>query len=512
MTVTPSPASSAGPSATPLFATADPSSQQALRDAVALVLDAVATHALDASGSWSGLAAPHLADEVGRLDPCPPEGVPLAQVVEEIGTTILAHSVRTTDPGTVAHLHCPTLIPAAATELAIGVLNQSMDSFDQAPAATFAEDHLVRWLASLTGLGPSASGIVTAGGTASNLLGLTLARARAARRAGCDVAADGLPAEAARWKIVCSDAAHFSVQQAAALLGLGHRSVVPVATDAAGRLDVAALDAVLAALAANGEVPIALVATAGTTDLGAVDPLRAMADRAHQLDLWFHVDAAVGSAFLLSPTLAPLLDGIERADSVTADLHKLWWQPIGASALLVRDAAAFELIRLNSTYLNRAEDEDLGVVNLVTRSLDTSRRFDALKVLVSLRTVGRRRMGAMVDHVAELATATGRVIASHPDLELAAEPQTVTCVFRWRGRDLDEAELDRVNTAIQRSLFASGEATVGRTTYRGRSHLKLTLINPLVTLADTTVLLDRIAEVGHLVCADHPRTMAAPLR
>lgn len=502
--------------AIPVFATSDPASHQALRDAVELVLDAVIARSLDGSGSWSGMAPDALAAAVGRLDPCPPDGVPLAQVVDEVGATIVANSVRTTDVGTVAHLHCPTLIPSAATELAIGVLNQSMDSFDQAPAATFAEDHLVRWLASLTGLGPSASGVVTAGGTASNLLGLTLARARAARRVGCDVAADGLPPEASRWKVLCSDAAHFSVQQAVALLGLGHRAVVPVATDAAGRLHVGALDDALAALDASGDVPIALVATAGTTDLGAIDPLRKMADRARQRDLWFHVDAAVGSAFLLSPTLAPLLDGIEAADSVTADLHKLWWQPIGASALLVQDAAAFELIRLNSAYLNRTDDEDLGVINLVSRSLDTSRRFDALKVLVSLRSLGRNRMAAMVDHVVALATDTGRAIAAHPDLELAAEPQTVTCVFRWRGpgpdRLDDDAELDRINIELQRSLFASGEATLGRTTFRGATHLKLTLINPLATLDDTTALLDRIAAVGRSVATDRPRSMApAPM-
>ena len=328
-------------------------------------------------------------------------------LLAQLGDDVLAHGVNVADPRCAAHLHCPTLLPAAAAELAIGATNQSLDSFDQAPAATLVEDHLVRWLAATLGFA-TGSGVLTSGGTASNLLGLLLARERACARVAGHGAGAGLPAQHARWRIVASRAAHDSVRRAAAVLGLGtdcrrrrrHRSRRADRRRGARR-------ASWPRSPPPGDEPIAIVATAGTTDLGAIDPLAAIAERARACGAWLHVDAAVGSAFALSPRLAPLLAGIERADSITADLHKLWFMPIGASALLVRDVALLDAVHHHSDYLNRADDEADGVLNLVGRSLDTSRRFDALKILVGLRSTGRRRMAAMVEGLVDLARGGG---------------------------------------------------------------------------------------------------------
>jgi L-2,4-diaminobutyrate decarboxylase len=241
-----------------------------------------------------------------------------------------------------------------------------------------------------------------------------------------------------------------------------------------------------------------VVGTAGTTDLGAIDPLPALAERAAARNAWFHVDAAVGGALVLSPRLAPLVAGLDRADSITTDLHKLWWQPIGASALLVRDAGRFDLLHRHSDYLDRADDDDLGLLNLVRRSLDTSRRFDALKVLVSLRSTGRRRLATMIEHLVDTAHETSRRVDRHPHLELLAPPSTITIVFRWRpaGTAADGAALDAANTAIQRRLFATGRAVLGRTRHRARVALKLTLVNPQATVDDLARLTDRVAAEG----------------
>ncbi|MGE4030798.1 MAG: aspartate aminotransferase family protein [Thermoleophilia bacterium] len=408
---------------------------------------------------------------------------------------MLEQGVRTADPGAAAHLHAPTLIASAVAEMIVGATNQSMDSYDQAPAATLVEDLLVRRLAELVGPGGGGSGVLTAGGTASNLLGLLLARDRAAREAGADPRDHGLPPDASGWAILASEAAHDSVRRAAAVLGLGEAAVTSVAVDERGAMDVGALDAALAALRQDGRRPIAIVATAGTTDLGAVDPLAALAARAAAAGAWFHVDAAVGSALALSPRLRALLDGIMAADSVTADLHKLWWQPIGASALLVRDPAALEGVHHHSDYLDRAEDD--GVLNLVGRSLDTSRRFDALKILVGLRATGTRRLGEMVEHVVALAGRAARRVEERDDLELLAPPTTVMVAFRWVPPGGGEPDaVDAANTAAQRRLFADGEAVIGRTRLRGRTALKLTLVNPLVGDDDVAALLDRTARAA----------------
>jgi L-2,4-diaminobutyrate decarboxylase len=261
-----------------------------------------------------------------------------------------------------------------------------------------------------------------------------------------------------------------------------------VETDARGAIDVRALDATLARLRDDGLRPIAFVATAGTTDLGAIDPIAALAERARAHGAWLHVDAAVGSGLMLSESLRSRLHGIERADSVTCDLHKLWWQPFPASALLVPDVAVLRGVHYASVYLNRPEDEAEGQLNLVGRSLDTSRRFDALKVLIALRATGRRRMAELVERCVALAEHGAAAVRARPQLELVAEPSSVMVCFRVRGDDA-------LNTRVQRALFASGEAVLGRTRVKGAVVLKLTLVNPLITPEHIDALLDRVA--GH---------------
>ncbi|MGA7834222.1 MAG: pyridoxal-dependent decarboxylase, partial [Acidimicrobiales bacterium] len=310
----------------------------------------------------SALSPEELHRIITDIEICPDNGIGLSRMLEELGADVWAHGVVPSDPRTVAHLHPPTLLPAVVTDLSIAATNQSMDSWDQAPAATELELHLMSWLASLIGLPDTGSGIMTSGGTASNVLGITLARSLAASKIGVDVLKSGLPSEARNWRVICSDQAHFSVQRAAAQLGLGRDAVVAVASTASGAMDIAALDAALLDLDANGLRPLALVATAGTTDLGAIDPLEAIGERARRWDAWYHVDAAVAGAFLLSERLRPEVRGLELADSVTVDFHKLWWQPFNASALVVRDVASFDLLRVKSNYLDRGDELD-GMIN-----------------------------------------------------------------------------------------------------------------------------------------------------
>ena len=458
------------------FVTADPRTHEALRAAANAVVDALArAHA--PAGPRSPLTTEQLKAAADALDPCPPEGAPIEQVLEQLAP-ILEGGIRLGDPRTVAHLHPTPLIAAAAAELAVGVTNQSMDAFDASPAATYAEDALVRWLAREHGLGAAGSGVMTMGGTASNLLGLLLAR----DRAGENVRRDGLPPN--EWRIVASAASHDSIRRSAALLGLGTEAVIGVPTERSGAMSVEALDKAI-----EGHHVIAFVGTAGTTDLGAIDPLQALADRAAERDAWFHVDAAVGSGLVLSERQRPRLHGIERANSVTADLHKLWWQPFSASALFVPDVHILRAVHHASVYLNRPEDEAEGQLNLVGRSLDTSRRFDALKVLIALRAAGRRRLGEMIDTCLELAQHAGRAIQARPELELLTRPSTVMVAFRHRADDA-------TNIRIHRDLFASGRAVIGRTTVDGTVALKLTLLNPHTTPHDVDTLLDEIVSAG----------------
>ncbi len=455
------------------FVTADKATHDALRDAAQAVTDAI-DRAAALPGPREPLTPAELAT-AAALDPLPEDGAPLRQVLESDVASILAGGIRLGDPNTVAHLHPAPLIPAAAAELAIGVTNQSMDAFDASPAATFVEDALVTRLAQLHGLGDTGSGVMTMGGTASNLLGLLLAR----DRAGNDVRTKGLPPN--DWRIVASQAAHDSVRRSAALLGLGTDAVIGIPTDETGAMDPDAIP--------TGANVIAIVGTAGTTDLGAIDPLHRLAGEAEKRGAWFHVDAAVGSGLTLSERHRHRLQGIERADSVTADLHKLWWMPFGASALLVPNVGILRAVHHESVYLNRPEDEAEGQLNLVGRSLDTSRRFDALKILIAFRTVGRKRLGEMVDTVLDLTQAAARAIEARPELSLVAPPSTIMVAFRHAGGD-------DLNIRIHRELFASGAAVIGRTRVHGAVALKLTLMNPATTVEDIEAILDLVVSAG----------------
>lgn len=434
------------------------------------------------SGPRSPKTPRQLHDTIWATPVCPEVGLEAQSVFAELAENVWAHGVVPFDAGCVAHLHPPATVSAAVTDLMIGATNQSMDSWDQAPAATEVELHLLSWLAHEIGFPSSGSGIMTSGGTASNVLGITLARSWAAAKIGVDVLKTGLPPEAASWRILCADQAHFSIQRAAAQLGLGRDAVVTVATTEAGRMDVTALDETIAQLQSAQCQVIAIVGTAGTTDLGVIDPLGEIAQRARDIDAWFHVDAAVAGSFLLSDALRPRLAGIALADSVTVDFHKLWWQSFNASALVVRDAERFDLLRVKSSYLDRG-DEMEGMINLVGRSLDTSRRFDAAKVVASLRTIGRRDFGAMLDYLVGLTEYANERLGVSTTLRLLTPSDAVMCVF-----DASDASADDLRR-VQQQLLSRGEMVLGRTTIKGRPALKFTFMNPLVTRGDVEHLI-----------------------
>lgn len=412
-------------------------------------------------------------DAVLGGDVLPDDGVGEEEALAELVRVTAAGAADPTDPACVGHLHCPPLDVAVAADLVASALNQSMDSWDQAPAATVLEQRVVGALGRLAGL-PDAAGVLTTGGTASTYTALLLAR----------------DADAAPVRVYGSEIAHFSADRGAHLLGLG--DVVKVPLDAARRLDVAALARLL--IQAPAEERPVVVATAGSTDFGSIDPLRDLAALVHAHGGWLHVDAAYGGGVLFSDAHRHLVDGIELADTVSLDLHKLGWQPAAAGVLLTRVPGLFGPLARRAAYLNPVDDEDEGYTSLLGRSLRTTRRADVLKVAVTLRALGRRGLGERVDRCLALAQHAARAIAARPELELLCEPVLSTVVFRYVGRD-GTATCEQ-NGRLRRDLLASGRAVVGRTEHEGLVRLKLTLLNPAATEADVDHVLDLVLEAG----------------
>ena len=416
--------------------------------------------------------------------------------IAHILRTIVENSVSVSDPRTAAHLHCPPLQAALAAEVVISALNQSMDSFDQAPIATIVEQKMIRWLCGEAGLPATADGTFTTGGSQSNYMGLLLARdAFLKKQWNWSAQKSGLPAEANRLRILCSEVAHFTVEKSASQLGLGTDSVVRIDVDEHFRMKPPALRDAFPGLSGEGLLPMAVVATAGTTDFGSIDPLQEISSIAREAGCWLHIDAAYGGALLFSAEHREKTSGIELADSLTIDFHKLFWQPIPCSAFLLRDESHFDSIKLYADYLNPELHEDEGVPNLVTTSLLTSRRFDALKLWISFQSLGRDKLAAMIDRTIALAAHAAAVVRQTSQLELMAEPQLSTAVFRYVPSKPD-VDVDLLNHKIRQQLFDEGPAIIGHTRVRGLQCLKFTCMNPSVSEEEIEGLIRLIVECG----------------
>ncbi|PTM91683.1 pyridoxal phosphate-dependent decarboxylase family protein [Streptomyces sp. VMFN-G11Ma] len=434
-----------------------PEGRDALRPLLATVLDALdeGAHArggpLPAGGPEAVTARVH--DAAG--DVLPQDGEP-----DALHTLVRALAEGAADPAhplCAAHLHCPPLAVATAADLAASVLNPSLDSWDQAPAASALEALVTRTLAREAG---ASDAVVTTGATEAHQIALLLAR----------------ELHGPHTRLVCGTNAHHSLPRAAWLLGLPDPVTLPAP---AGTLDPAALDKALTAHPG----PHLVAATAGTTDAGLIDPLPEIAAlcRAHRARL--HIDAAYGGGLLFSDRHREKLAGLERAHTIALDLHKLGWQPVAAGLLAVRHPRDLAALHQHTDYLNADDDIAAGLPDLLGRSLRTTRRPDILKIAVTLKTLGRSGLGALIDQVCGHAREFAALVHDHPGFELHDRPTISTVLFR-PARVGDDTV-----AAVRRTLLHQGHAVLGRARLDGRLWLKATLLNPHTRPADLATLL-----------------------
>ncbi|OLQ90186.1 aminotransferase class III [Vibrio panuliri] len=415
----------------------------------------------------------------------------LGKVIDDTAQLVAKNSIIVQHPNCIAHLHTPPLMPSIVAEAMIATLNQSMDSWDQASAATYVEQRVVDWMCEKYQLGNQADGIFTSGGTQSNLMGLLLARDWVAdQRNGHSVQKQGLPSFADKLRILCSKKSHFTVQKSASLLGLGEQSVSCVECESNGAIKTEALQAEIVSLKQQGLIPFVIVATAGTTDHGAIDDLAAIAEIAKQHSLWLHVDAAYGGALILSQHKSRL-NGIEQADSLSVDFHKLFFQTVSCGALLVKDNAHFKYLLHHADYLNREHDE---LPNLVDKSIATTKRFDALKVFMTMQSVGPRTLGDMYDHLVEQTQQVANLVRNSEGFELLAEPSLTTVLFRAVNNKV--TDLDAFNQSLRLEALTRGVAVLGETVVADKAALKLTILNPCLEMTDFTALFREVESLA----------------
>ncbi|MFF1375358.1 pyridoxal phosphate-dependent decarboxylase family protein [Streptomyces sp. NPDC058308] len=453
----------------------------ALRPLLAAALEGLYTGAAARCGPLPAGGPEAVADRVrAAAEPIlPQQGAGPEDALRTLVHTLAEGAADPADPLCAAHLHCPPLAVAAAADLAASALNPSMDSWDQAPAATALEALVTRALAAEIHDGGDA--LVTTGGTEANQLALLLAREA--------------PATPGPVRLLVGENAHHSLARAAWLLGLPDPVTVPAP---AGTLDPAALDEALTEL--GGPPGTFLVAaTAGTTDAGLIDPLDEIADLCAAHGARLHIDAAYGGGLLFSDTRREQLRGIHRADTVALDLHKLGWQPAAAGLIAVRDPRDLHALTHRADYLNADDDTDAGLPDLLGRSLRTTRRPDVLKIAVTLKALGRTGLGALVDQVCDQAREFAGLIDAHPGFELYDTPAISTVLFRPANATDDHI------AHVRRRLLTEGTAVLGRADLDGRRWLKATLLNPHTRPGDLAALLKLVEEPDPA-----PTTGAAP--
>lgn len=386
-------------------------------------------------------------------------------------------------------LHCPVLLVSLLAEQISAAINTAVETWDQSAGATLIEEAVVKWLCNRVGFhNKEGDGVFTSGGTQSNLMGLLLAREQAKQESNAT--------DLQELYVFCTEYTHFSVQKAIKLLGLSQKAMIMVETDAQRQLDPTDLEKKLAKLKQKGGQVMAVIATAGTTDFGSIDPLNAIASVCQRYNCYLHVDAAYGGVLITSKLHRHRLNGIEHADSVGLDLHKGFFQPVSCSVLLVKNASLLRHCTHHAEYLNPHSQLQNGVPDLVNKSLQTTRRFDALKIWLSLRTVGPDAIGNMIDTLLLNTKMLYEYIIELPELEILQCPSLSTLVFRFYNSRLTQEELDRCNDAIREKLNITGRAMIASTRIDSRRFLKFTLLNPTTDVDSLKKLLDELIKIG----------------
>jgi glutamate/tyrosine decarboxylase-like PLP-dependent enzyme len=364
--------------------------------------------------------------------------------------------------------------------------------------ANHVEAQVVDWCKEIVGLPPAAGGLLVSGGSMANFVGLAVARNATA---GIDVRAEGVQGLPARTTIYASTEVHSCVQKAIELLGLGSRALRKAPVDAAFRVDVGALAAMIEADRAAGLEPCCVIGTAATINTGSVDDLEALADLCAREKLWFHVDGAIGAVLALSPRHRGLVAGIERADSVALDLHKWLQIPFEAGCALVRDRQLHRsTFALTPEYLERTERGlASGPLWFSEYGLQLSRCFRALKVWMSFKEHGSERYAALIDRTIEQAQRLAGLVAQTPHLELMAPVVTNIVCFRYNPGGSTVAELNALNEELLIRLHESGVAAPSYTTLGGSYCLRAAIANHRTRDDDLPVLVEAVARLGREV-------------
>lgn len=427
-------------------------------------------------------------------EPLPREPEELETIYRSFVTNVLPYASGNLHPrffGWVQGAGTPT---GALADLLAATMNANVGGRNH--GAVYVERTVLRWFCELFGMGDRASGVLTVGASAANLIAVLVARTHAL---GAASRVHGVTREGGRLTGYATSATHSCVRRAFEVSGLGSDSLRVLPTDTLHRADPATFARAIAEDRAAGYRPFLLIANAGTVDVGAIDPLDALAEIARREKLWYHVDGALGAPAVLSSELAPRFRGIERADSIAFDFHKWLQVPYDAGCLLVREGERHrETFATTPNYLTRMPR---GIASgqpwFTDFTIDLSRGFRALKVWFTIKEHGARGLAAALEANVRLARHLAGMIDADSNFELLAPVQLNIVCFRCRRDDLDEAALDRFNDAIVVRLQERGEAVFSTTTVGTHRAIRACVLNHRTTERDLTAVMEALRDAAY---------------
>jgi aromatic-L-amino-acid decarboxylase len=405
-------------------------------------------------------------------EPLPRESSPAENVLDELEEKLFPNCTHVGHPGYMGLITPSPTATGIIADFIGSALNQNLGAYTCGPAAVAMERRTVRWLTDLVGYGEAAGGNLTSGGMMANFIGLKLARDSVS---GDRIQHQGVEG---RWAVYTSEERHVSVDKAVDAVGLGREALRPLSTDSEFRVSLDALESAIAEDRRRGVRPMCIVGLFGTTNTGAIDPVRALRKIADREGMWLHVDAAYGGGMLLSHTWPIDDQGLELADSVTIDPHKWFFAPLDAGAILVKeDDRLTASFGLKPAYLTDEFDSAHERYQYYVHSFEQSRRFRGLKVWMSFKRYGANQIGDWVDNNVRQAKHLYALAENHPDFEPACEPPMSAICIRFRGGDLDEGQSRELHAEVAKRVEQSGKFWFSTTELKGKMYFRICPVN-----------------------------------
>lgn len=433
----------------------------------------------------------------------PTTGIGIDAVMEEMVHDLIPNGSAIPNPGSTAFITTGATTIGALATLAGAVASPQRLTLN---AFNFLEEQSLEWLTELFQLSPVMKGVYSSGGSVANLLALGAARQQTFESRGIDPARQGVPGPA---RLYASSASHHSIRRAAAVLGLGREAVVPIATDSRGRMLPDALVRKLQEDHAHGLIPMAVVANAGTTTTGAIDPLHAIGTLAHCHDIWFHVDGAYGLPGILDPSIRHLYAGLELADSVIVDPHKWLGAPVGIGATFVRDRALLQRAFTQETadYLERSCTQETAQHSMDSLGIpygdfgvELSAPPRGAVVWALLREIGADGLHARICRHNSMARWIAERADAHPNLEVLQPPTLSICCFRYVAAGC--SDLDALNSRIHRALVRHGRSIPSTACVNGQLAIRPCFIGARTGPEQAEALVDEVLALGARLTQD----------